>query len=41
MQCYDGASAMSGYKRGVATKSREEEPRAMYMHCYSHSLNLA
>ena len=40
-QCYDGASAMSGAKSGVAMKIREEEPRAVYTHCYGHSVNLA
>ena len=39
-QCYDGASAMSG-SRGVANKLQQEEPRAIYTHCYGHSLNLA
>ncbi len=40
-QCYDGASAMKGSKGGVATQIRELEPRAVYTHCYGHSLNLA
>ena len=40
-QCYDGASAMSGAKSGVAKRIREEEPRAVYTHCYGHSVNLA
>lgn len=40
-QCYDGASTMSGAKNGVAKKIREEEPRAVYLHCYGHSVNLA
>ncbi len=40
-QCYDGASAMSGSKSGVATRIRELEPRAFYIHCYEHALNLA
>ena len=40
-QCYDGASAMSGAKSGVAKKIQEEEPRAVYTHCYGHSINLA
>lgn len=40
-QCYDGASNMSGLKKGVATQLQEDEPRAIYMHCYGHSLNLA
>ena len=40
-QCYDGASAMSGCKAGVAKLILDEEPRAIYTHCYGHSLNLA
>ena len=40
-QCYDGASSMSGIRGGVATKIQKEEPRAVYMHCYGHALNLA
>ena len=40
-QCYDGASSMSGSINGVATKILEEEPRALYTHCYGHALNLA
>ena len=40
-QCYDGASAMSGKKNGLSTLVREEEPRALYTHCYGHALNLA
>ena len=39
--CYDGASAMCGAKSGVAARVRAEEPRAVFTHCYSHSLNLA
>ena len=39
-QCYNGASAMSGAKSGVAKKI-QEEPRAVYTHCYGHSINLA
>ena len=39
--CYDGASNMSGVRNGVATQIQEEEPRAIYTHCYGHSLNLA
>ena len=39
-QCYDGASSMSGIRGGVATKIQKEEPRAVYMHCYGHALNL-
>ena len=40
-QCYDGASAMSGPKSGVAKRIQNEEPRAVYTHCYGHSINLA
>lgn len=40
-QCYDGASAMSGAKSGVAKQILEKEPRAHYTHCYGHALNLA
>ena len=37
-QCYDGAANMAGRRAGVAT---EVEPRALYIHCMGHSLNLA
>ena len=40
-QCYDSASNMSGPKSGVAKKLRDEEPRALYLHCHGHALNLA
>ena len=40
-QCYDGASNMKGHKKGVATQIFQEEGRALYTHCYGHSLNLA
>ena len=40
-QCYDGASAMCGSQGGVATVIQREEPRAIYIHCYGHALNLA
>ena len=40
-QCYDGASVMAGHKNGVATQILAVEPRALYTHCYGHSLNLA
>ena len=40
-QCYDGASAMSGAKSGVVKRIQDEEPRAVYTHCYGHSINLA
>ena len=40
-QCYDGASSMSGAKKGVAKLLSDEEPRAIFTHCYGHALNLA
>lgn len=40
-QCYDGASTMSGKHTGVCTQIQTKEPRAMYIHCMGHSLNLA
>lgn len=32
---------MVGYKSGVAKEIHEEEPRAIYTHCYGNELNLA
>ena len=40
-QCYDGCSTMSGSRSGVAKRVQDEEARAVFTHCYSHSLNLA
>jgi len=40
-QCYDGASAMRGVRSGVAKQICDEEPLALYTHCYGHSINLA
>ena len=40
-QCYDGASAMSGAKSGVAARMQAVESRAVFTHCYGHALNLA
>ena len=40
-QCYDGASNMVGARSGVATLIQKEEPRAILVHCYGHSLQLA
>ena len=39
-QCYDGASVMTGVKSGVSTLIMKEESRAVFNHCYGHSLNL-
>ena len=40
-QCYDGAASMAGIRSGVARQLLDEEPRAVYTHCYGHALNLA
>ena len=40
-QCYDGASSMADSRSGVATLVQQEEPRAVFTHCYGHALNLA
>ena len=40
-QCYDGCSTMSGARSGVAKRIADIEPRALFTHCYGHSLNLA
>ena len=39
-QTYDGAANMSGHLRGVASRFKKEEPAALYVHCFAHSLNL-
>ena len=42
-QCYDGASAVSSAKNGVAKQISIDEPLAtcIYIHCYGHALNLS
>ena len=40
-QCYDGASNMARAKTGVSTQIKSVEPRAIFTHCYRHSLQLA
>lgn len=40
-QCYDGAATMSGCRSRVAKKIMDDEPKAIYTHCYGHSLDLA
>ena len=39
-QAYDGASNMQGRRSGVATRFRNEQPAAIPVHCFAHSLNL-
>ena len=40
-QGYDGAATMSSELKGAATVISEQNPMAVYVHCSSHSLNLA
>ena len=40
-QGYDGGSNMSGEFKGVASRIRKNIPRAMYVNCHCHKLNLA
>ena len=40
-QCYDGCNTMSGARSRVAKRITDEKPRALFTHCYGHSLNLA
>ncbi|CAN7978385.1 unnamed protein product [Ixodes persulcatus] len=40
-QGYDGAASMSGHLNGVQVIILETVPRALYVHCSAHSLNLA
>lgn len=39
-QTYDGASNMAGHLNGVAAKISREEPKALFIHCLAHSINL-
>lgn len=39
-QSYDNGSNMKGKNRGVQALIREENPRAFYLPCTSHNLNL-
>lgn len=39
-QAYDGASNMSGIRNGVQALVKRETDRALYVHCFAHSLNL-
>ena len=39
-QTYDGASTMSGNKHSVHTIINEKFPKATFIHCYAHQLNL-
>lgn len=39
-QAYDRASNTSGIRNGVQALVKQEENKALYMHCLAHSLNL-
>ena len=39
-QCYDGAANMRGMYKGVAARIKRDNPRAIYVHCNAHILNL-
>lgn len=39
-QCFDGASNVSGVHTGLQARLRTDEPRALFVHCYAHSLSL-
>ena len=40
-ECFDGAADMRGVHKGLATRMKECSPKAIYVHCYGHLLNLA
>ena len=39
-QCFDGASNMAGNISGLQKKISDVKPKALYVHCISHSLSL-
>ncbi|XP_045154799.1 zinc finger MYM-type protein 1 isoform X1 [Echinops telfairi] len=40
-QCYDSTINLRGKFNKIAAEFKKEEPRAVYMHCYAHFLDLA
>ena len=40
-ECFDGASNVAGHVSGLQKRITDIEPRALYVHCFSHSLRLA
>ena len=40
-QCYDGAKNTCGIKNGVSNKILSKNPKAFFIHCFGHALNLA
>ncbi len=39
-QCYDGAANVAGIRQGLQAMFLKEEPRALFVHCLAHTLNL-
>ena len=39
-QCYDGAASVSREFTGLQKRVHDVEPRAVFVHCQAHSLNL-
>ena len=39
-QAYDGAGAMAGATKGAAARILQQYPKALFMHCAAHKLNL-
>jgi hypothetical protein len=39
-QCYDGAANVSGHISGLQARIIDVEPRAIFVHCTAHTLNL-
>ena len=39
-QGYDGASVMSGHVNGVQARIKQQNRKAVYIHCRGHALNL-
>uniref|UniRef100_H3B203 DUF4371 domain-containing protein n=1 Tax=Latimeria chalumnae TaxID=7897 RepID=H3B203_LATCH len=39
-ETYDGAAGMSGEVSGLQTRVRERYPKPLFVHCYTHVLNL-
>jgi len=40
-QCYDGAATISGKFTGLQKRICDIQPKALFVHCMNHSLNLA
>lgn len=39
-QAYDGAANMSGHYKGLQSRILKQNPKALYVHCQAHCLNL-